>query len=86
MAVSPHPSVKPGKPVKPPAVAPTVGESGQPHVGYGAPHKLHVKPSHISEMSHHFAAHAGHEQHQEGPKKGAHIGRPGDENKADEPD
>lgn len=69
MAVSPHPSVKPAKPHKPPAVPPGHGESGQADVHYGAPHKLHVKSPNSSEMAHHFGK----------------SGRPGDEKSNDEP-
>ena len=42
MAVSPHPSVKPGKPSKPPSAHQPEGKSGQEGVRYGASHKIHT--------------------------------------------
>jgi hypothetical protein len=89
MAVDVHPSRKPSPPRKPPAVTPTVGESGQAGIPYGARHTMQVKNPNKSEMSHHFTGSDGHakpagrEESQEGPK--GRAGKVGDENSADEP-
>lgn len=82
MAVDQHPSRRPSPPRRPPAVPPTVGESGQAGVGYGTGHTLKVMGG-KSEMAHHFtgsdghAKSAGREHPQEGPK--GKSSRPGDE-------
>lgn len=69
-------SIKPSAPRKPPAVAPTKGESGQAGVAYGDLRNLHVKDPNASEMSHHFSAgKAGKEQSNEGTDSKA--GKPG---------
>jgi len=75
MAVESSASIKPSPPRKPPSVAPTVGESGQAGVPYGALHNLHVKDPNASEMAHHFAPAAGKEQSNEGSVSKA--GKPG---------
>lgn len=83
MAVDVHPSRRPSLPRRPPAVAPTKGESGQPGVEYGARHNVSVKSPNSSEMAHHFtssdgsARKAGKEQSNEGTVSRA--SKPGDE-------
>lgn len=83
MAVDQHPSRRPSPPRRPPATPPTAGQSGQPGVGYGAPHTLKVKDASKSEMSHHFtgsdgsAKKAGREMSNEG--KASRASKPGDE-------
>lgn len=69
-------SIKPSPPRKPPAVAPTVGASGQAGVAYGDLRNLHVKDPNASELSHHFSAGTpGKEQSNEGTTSKA--GKPG---------
>jgi hypothetical protein len=48
--MTPHPSVKPTEPRKPPSVEPTKGESGQSGVKYGSSHNIVHKPTHQSEF------------------------------------
>ena len=73
MAVSPHPSVKPGEPRKPKATSTTEGtmnkitHSGQDGVPYGFRHEVNVKPSHKSEREHDFHDHAGDERSNDEP-------------------
>lgn len=68
-------SIKPTAPRKPPAVAPTKGESGQPGVAYGDLRNLKTKDPNASEMAHHFAGIAGKEHSNEGSVSKA--GKPG---------
>lgn len=73
-------SIKPSAPKKPPAVAPTKGESGQPGVAYGD-HRVMSVESGKSEFSHHFtgsdgkASSPGREHSNEGTDSKA--GKPG---------
>lgn len=73
-------SIKPSAPKKPPAVKPTVGESGQPGVSYGDTRSISVHGG-KSEFSHHFtggdgkAGQAGKEHSNEGSDSKA--GKPG---------
>jgi hypothetical protein len=100
MAVSPHPSVRPTPPTKPPATSTTSGTkgkiehgSGQAGIHYGFNHELHVTPGHGGERNHDFTSSEGHAKHA-GHKasgkdmEGSHSGkvhRPGDEKHNDEP-
>lgn len=54
MAVSPHPSMKPSKPRKPPSDREGQGkrESGQEGVSYGAKHLFHGSYEHSEEHTH----------------------------------
>lgn len=83
MAVSPHPSVKPSKPYKPPATSTTQGTinkidgnaSGQHGVHYGFRHEISVKNPNRSEMAAHFTS------HKEGSNEGStsRASKPGSE-------
>lgn len=89
MAVDQHPSRRPSPPRRPPAVAPTVGASGQAGVGYGASHNLKVMGG-KSEFAHHFTSSEGRAKSpgREAPNEGGRkerASRPGDENSSDEP-
>ena len=75
MAVEKQSSIKPAAPKKPPAVAPTVGMSGQPGVGYGDLRTLKVKDPTKSEFAAHFAGSPGGEKSNEGSDSKA--GKPG---------
>jgi hypothetical protein len=99
MSVDSHPSRKPAAPKKPPATSTTEGtcnkvhSSGQDGVPYGFRHEINVKPSHKSELAHHFkdaytggkggAGHPGKEAPNEGSVSRA--SRPGDEKSDDSP-
>lgn len=83
MSVDKHPSRKPALPRKPPATSTTDGHknvmhsgSGQAGVPYGFRHEVNVKPSHKSEMKHHF---------EDSGALPGHVGRPGIEKANDEP-
>lgn len=58
MAVSPHPSVKPSQPKRPPRIehkAEHAEGSGQSGVPYGSSHTLKVHDPNSSEFAHHFS-------------------------------